>query len=157
MVRSGDMKQITLQYATTGSFVSHAVRFMTWSEWSHVDYVLPDGRLLGAQGDGVKIRPPDYEKFTSRCIQTFECTEEQYVIFTDFLYSQLGKPYDWTAIVGFVMRREWAADDSWFCSELIAAAIMLAKILKINVDRNRVSPEPLREIVGTIAISEVCT
>ncbi|MNF95265.1 hypothetical protein D3C84_780070 [compost metagenome] len=34
--------------------------------------------------------------------------------------SQLGKPYDWTAILGLGLRRDWQERDAWFCSELIA-------------------------------------
>lgn len=34
--------------------------------------------------------------------------------------SQLGKPYDLQAIIGFPLGRDWAEDDKWFCSELLA-------------------------------------
>ena len=38
--------------------------------------------------------------------------------------SQIGKPYDYTAIVGIVLQdRNWAEDDMWFCFELAAWAL----------------------------------
>ena len=43
--------------------------------------------------------------------------------FCDFLLSQEGKPYDLTGIFGFVADRNWDEPDSWFCSELVAAAL----------------------------------
>ena len=36
--------------------------------------------------------------------------------------SQIGKPYDLTALFGLLMHRDWQEDDSWFCSELVAWA-----------------------------------
>lgn len=38
-----------------------------------------------------------------------------------WLRSQIGKPYDWSAIVGFLAWRDWNEPDSWYCSELAAA------------------------------------
>lgn len=37
----------------------------------------------------------------------------------EWLADQIGKPYDWTAILGFLIwRGGWAAKESWYCSEL---------------------------------------
>lgn len=36
--------------------------------------------------------------------------------------NQIGKPYDWTALFGLLLHRDWQEDDSWFCSELVAWA-----------------------------------
>lgn len=40
----------------------------------------------------------------------------------DAARSQLGRPYDWTAVVGLGLHRDWQEDDAWFCSELVAWA-----------------------------------
>lgn len=37
-----------------------------------------------------------------------------------WLHEQLGKPYDWTAILGFLAWRDWSEPESWYCSELAA-------------------------------------
>ena len=39
----------------------------------------------------------------------------------DWLRRQVGKPYDWTAIAGFVLWRDWQDEDRWYCSELAAS------------------------------------
>jgi hypothetical protein len=44
--------------------------------------------------------------------------------FHSFLRAQLGKPYDIEAIIAFIARRDWQQTDSWFCSELQAAALV---------------------------------
>jgi uncharacterized protein YycO len=36
--------------------------------------------------------------------------------------AQVGKPYDLTALFGWLSGRDWQEEDSWFCSELVAAA-----------------------------------
>jgi uncharacterized protein YycO len=34
--------------------------------------------------------------------------------------SQVGKSYDWLALTGFLVHRNWESQDRWFCSELVA-------------------------------------
>jgi uncharacterized protein YycO len=36
--------------------------------------------------------------------------------------TQVGKKYDWTALVGIPFHRDWSEDYAWFCSEFIAWA-----------------------------------
>lgn len=36
--------------------------------------------------------------------------------------SQIGKKYDWTALVSLPFHRDWSEADRWFCSELVAWA-----------------------------------
>ena len=40
--------------------------------------------------------------------------------------SQLSKPYDYEAIVGMGLHRDWQRPDAWFCSELLAWAFQEA-------------------------------
>lgn len=108
---------ITLQFSTGTGPASWLVRRFTWSPYSHVDLVLPDGRLLGARGDGgVTIRAP--EPFPT--VTRFTVDAPESVI--DTALQQLGKPYDWSAIAGLIARRNWQQPDRWFCSELVAWA-----------------------------------
>jgi uncharacterized protein YycO len=147
---------LKLQFSTTSGLISGIVRTVTWSRWSHVDCILDDGRLLGAQWDGVKIRPADYEKFSRKDCLTLSVTEAQHAAFMAFVMSQIGKKYDYTALFGVLFHRDWMAMDSWYCSEFFGVAVVKALIIKIITKRNRVTPELLRELLGTIAVSEVC-
>ena len=57
------MSKVWLRFVTEKGFTSAAIRWFTWSDWSHVDFVLKDGRFLGARLDGgVQIRPHNYIK-----------------------------------------------------------------------------------------------
>src|SRR5579859_5987874 len=106
------MGQIRLQFVMGRGLSSQAIAWFSAGTVSHVDAVLPDGRLLGARFDkvggqppGVRIRPPNYEPWKSRNLYTLDVTPVQESRFYDFLTDQLGKPYDFTAIFGFGLGR----------------------------------------------------
>ena len=133
---------ITWQFSTCNDLPSYIIRFGTRSDWSHVDAVLPDGTLLGAlPPDGVQIRPPGYANFSSFLRVSLEVDYDEE--FYDVLKSQIGKPYDWRAIVSFAIGdREWQGMDSWFCSELQVWAMMQCGFFKapLLVPTDRISP-----------------
>jgi uncharacterized protein YycO len=146
---------ISLQFVTQKSLGSSLIRWGTHSDFSHVDVVLFDGRLLGARNDtavpGVCIRPANYAPFTRR--QTVIVPTQEDRAFYSFLVDQLGKPYDWKAIVGFAVDRNWRDPDSWFCSELVAAALEAAKIVKVQTPANRISPNDVFLLAASISSS----
>lgn len=98
-----------------------AIQKYTWSYWNHVELWTPAG-YLGAQPDGgVKVRPYNY--LGTSVTEAFRCIDigDKEPAFWQWAHAQIGKPYDWTAIFGLVARRDWKEDDSWYCSEYIAA------------------------------------
>lgn len=143
---------ITLQFSTTHGFVSWFVRKFTWSDFSHVDAVMDDGKLFGAQWDGVKAREWNYQKFSKTARFTIKVTPEQEAKFWEFLALQKGKKYDKSAIFGFLVHRDWQEDDSWFCSELIAAALAYAGVLILTAAASRITPRDLVIILGTLIV-----
>ena len=132
---------ITLQFSASPDLGSKIIGFFSHgAAWSHVDAVLPDGRLLGARYDrtgitaecpdgcapGVQIRPADYKQFSRKRKLHLPCPQPMADRFNDFLHSQLGKPYDTRALIGFATGRDWRTPDSWFCSELVARGLELS-------------------------------
>lgn len=118
---------ITLRFVTDGTPVSAGIRAFEYGFWaSHVEALMPDGTLLGAHYDGgVMARPHDYDagRFTREEYREIAASPDETARFHDFLRAQIGKPYDVTAIAAFVLGRDWREQDSWFCSELIGAAL----------------------------------
>lgn len=111
---------ITLQFSTTGDWQSRAIRFLTWSWASHVDVVLSDGALLGALASrGVCLHAPPAGGY--RRVERYDVLVPAAPVLR-FLRRQLGKPYDWSAILAWPLRRDWHDRRAWFCSELVAAA-----------------------------------
>jgi hypothetical protein len=149
---------LKFQFVLGRSFSSRAIAWFSAGHFSHVDLVLPDGRLLGARSDvilnippGVQIRPPNYEEWKERVVLSLEVTELQLQSVIAFNMSQLGEPYDKTAIWGFVAGRDWREEDSWFCSELQAAAIESANIWPaLYTPRNKVTPAALATVLSAV-------
>lgn len=121
---------------------------------------MPDGTLLGAMGDGVKARPGDYDNlggtagFVRQQFVSVNILPEHETTFYDFLRSQIGKPYDTSAIWSFYSKRDgrdWQAPDSWFCSELMAAALSEYGIFPQHMAESfsRVTPRDLMLLIST--------
>lgn len=120
---------IRLRFVTSGnSAISKMIQFAQYGFWaSHTEAVMPDGMLLGAHIDGgVMERPTGYDlaEFTHQQFVDLPADDGMVGRFNEFLRAQVGKPYDVSAIAAFVARRDWQERDSWFCSELQAAALV---------------------------------
>ena len=153
---------IRIRFVTGNDLISNAIRAYEHDGWAtHVEAVMPDGSLLGAHLDGgVMARAVDYDKGTrtrelivelceddSHCALTGNVPQEIARIpdrFHAFLRAQVGKPYDMTAIMGLALNRDWREPESWFCSELQAAALEACGYLpKLAAADNHISPRDL--------------
>jgi uncharacterized protein YycO len=103
--------------------------------------------MLGAHLDGgVEIRPAGYDKATlvRELIVDLPTMSGMDVLWLSFLHNQVGKPYDITAIAGLALDRDWREDDSWFCSELVAAALEYSGYMPtLSSANNHISPRDL--------------
>jgi hypothetical protein len=151
---------ITLRFVNGKSFVTAAIQRAEYGFWaSHVEALMPDGTLLGAHIDGgVQARPRDYDKgqFTREVFVDIEAAPDVCDRFHAFLREQLGKPYDTTAIFAFVAARDWQEKDSWFCSELQAAALVACGwfVTPLATEFNHITPRDLLLIVsGRVAVA----
>lgn len=110
------MSRAVLQFSTTNHIGSRLIRWGTWSDFSHVDLVVPDGRLYGAVKSGVDYHVlPDGTVRVERLRLDVPADE-----LLDVLLTQRGKPYDYGAIMAWPFRVDWRDPEKWFCSELIA-------------------------------------
>jgi hypothetical protein len=156
---------LTIRFSTSASsrknWASAVIRRLNHSPFSHCDYVLPDGNLLGASDQGPKspcisgnprgvaIRPPNYQKFGYRRDMILKTDRADAIIAAAML--ELGKPFDKGALwdflsVSFPGTRDWKDPAAWFCAELKAATIDLGGLFapkKMAWPKNRVSPTDL--------------
>ena len=149
--------KIELRFIRNKSIVSDLIQWQTFGKWSHVEVCLQNGYLGSQAPDGVKLRPLDYckpaEEF--RCVVEVTCSQHDKIM--DFLNAQIGKPYYYRSILGFVIRRDWADPDTWFCSELVAAAFLHAGVPLLRTDEvNRISPSTLALSPHLQGISSIC-
>lgn len=131
-------------------------------DFSHADAIMPDGTLLGARSDsipdgyprGVQKRPgppKPYENVMRSVTFTLSSTDQQAKDFYGFLIEQIGKPYDKTAIIAFALDRDWREQDSWFCSELIAAALEVSGLCpKLYLADSKITPGHLALVLSAL-------
>ena len=97
------------------------IRSVTWSKWSHVALVDGD-EAIEATWPVVRVAPlaEVIAAHSDHVIVDLPCFSPADAIRA--ARSQVGKPYDLTALLGLLMHRDWQEDDRWFCSELVAWA-----------------------------------
>lgn len=134
------MSQIIVRFSANHLPLSWAIRARTWSKYSHVDFVLPNGKFLGAiPVGGVCIHENHHS--TEDYFKLDITTEQAEHIMTNAV-AQIGKPYDFWGIFGFAFNRKWQEDDKWFCSEFAAACIQPV-IPLFNEQACKISPRDL--------------
>jgi uncharacterized protein YycO len=115
------MQTVRVIFTRSRNLGSFFIRLFTWSTWSHVGIV--DGEYV-IEAVWPKVRRVRIDKFlegkSNWRIDQFACANKQAII--DAAKSQLGKPYDIGAVIGFLFRSNWQDDDKWFCSEILAWA-----------------------------------
>lgn len=124
--------------------LSWAIRACTWSRWSHVaiidgESIIESVALKGVIESHISDR---IHKDSRWRIAELPCDDPAAVIAC--ARSQIGKPYDYTAVVGLGLHRVWKDADSWFCSELVAWAFDSAGLPLFRADAlQRVTPQHL--------------
>jgi uncharacterized protein YycO len=150
---------ITLQFVRGTDLGARLIRwFGGGPSYSHVDIVMPDGELLGARSDtvgdippGVRIRPAAYIQSEIFLRVSIPANADQERYFYAFLNEQIGKPYDKVSIFSFLTGRNWRDESAWFCSELAAAALEQAGLLKVpQLPVNKITPATLLVIVSSV-------
>ena len=150
---------ISLRFIRDRGLISGGIAWFGGGDYAHVDYAMPDGTWLGARNDwfpciqpdgslkkatGVQIRPANYIQPIRQLTLALTTTPEQDRDHYAFLYSQIGKPYDKLAILGFIFGRNWQDPGAWICSELQCAAAMSADIMQpLCLTANRITPNDL--------------
>ncbi len=114
---------ITLQFSSTFDWESRAIGFLTRSWASRVEVVFADACLIGSLPPrGVCLHSHPAGGY--RRVERYRVMVPAAPVYR-FLRRQLGKPFDWGAVLGWP-RRHWRAAGSWSGAELIAAAFEAA-------------------------------
>lgn len=124
------------------SLGSCLIRLFTFSKFSHVAIKISDLLVIDSTLT-TGVRSISVETFTKQYPNYIEIdiTVPNEYAAKDFLLTQIGKPYDWTALIGMVLQRTWHAHDSWFCSELLEAAAKAGGKPRFRDDVYRITPQ----------------
>ena len=111
--------------------ISRLIKWQTRSEWNHASLLFDDDCVIEAREfRGVrKIHVEDIRQAVARTrglrvsVYGFRepLTESQKICARIFADEQIGLPYDYTDIIGFLSRRRQQENAAWFCSELVAS------------------------------------
>ena len=141
---------IKIFFSDSDKIGAKLIRAATWSEYSHVGLIdsvnntVIDSRFSAG---GVSEYPIDelYSQYPRILVTALYDVPHSAI---DIARTQIGKKYDWTALAGLWMHRDWQRDDSWFCSELVAWCCKVAGYPIINKQSGRVTPQDLFEFVS---------
>lgn len=157
---------IKLQFSRSTENVSRLIAWACRSPFSHVDYVMADGNLLGASDSphapyiegnpsGVAIRPSDYQPFAIRRVASIYVPSRVEARFAELMRSQLGEPFDSAAMHSVFKpdnsgNRDWRDAGAWFCSELKAWGLEESGAFDVPplVSKDRVTPADLLLMVS---------
>lgn len=138
------MKSVLIGLYRKSGIISNIIKFFSRGNYSHV----------AIQVNGVVYESKEFHsvrKLTDWCINTatvdiYEIliTEEQEKELIIFLEKQLGKPYDYMMVLGFLFfttREKRKSRRRWFCSEFVFAALEKIGIkLFNNIEPWKISP-----------------
>lgn len=150
------MGAVQLLFSTNRQPGSQLIRAATWSRWSHVALVDGDTVIEATVLHGVR-RGSAVAAIAraSRCALVALPSRAPAAVIAAAA-SQLGKPYDWTAIIGLGLRRDWQEEDAWFCSELVAWAFQQAGEPLFRAEcLRRVTPQHLWMLAPALPIVQL--
>ena len=143
---------LTLLFCSSKDPISWSIRELTWSDWSHVAILAPDGVTC------YEVKYPSVRKCTLQDVlndndvvvpKTYPCEDPKAAI--AWCETQVGLPYDVHALFGFLIHRDWAEPGAWFCSEYAAMAFEQGGSAKIQRGATcRVTPQMLWVIPGIV-------
>lgn len=124
---------------------SVSIRLVTWSLYSHVDLIINPAQVIGATAfKGVAVEPIEHRLALASKAVVVDVPVLSAADVEHFAYAQLGKPYDWSGVIGIGLHRNWQEDDSWSCAELVAAALRYGGAnLFDDAYHHRVTPQHL--------------
>ena len=129
-------------FTTDNLPASIAIRVLTASTWHHCAVVIGQEVIEASGLHGVRKVPLD--EFKSRgnwAIYDIHVADDWAA--NNWLYQQLGKPYDWLGVFGLMLSRRWQNEKRWYCSELVAAAASAGGTEIVRSNLKGVTPRDL--------------
>lgn len=142
--KKGPVKPVPLtwQFVEGRSWTSRLIAWFGYGAggYSHVDFVLPTGWLLGEyenairhkniDGDiehipaGMQVRPPGYANWKKRDRIKLWVTPDVAQAVEKQLRSNIGEAYDMAAIYGLIADEDWHQPGAYFCSARQVSTLM---------------------------------
>jgi len=121
------MPCVRVRFVTTDGFISKAIRWVTNSIFSHVEFGTPEGTWIGAHtGDGIQERSANYSKATREYVYEIPCTQAQQDEHLGRLRAAIGTKYDNWDIVGLLLHnRKLHTKNADICSQFATGELLV--------------------------------
>ena len=113
---------IKIRCIAESGIISEAVEFRSLSDFSHVEFILPEGYLGSRLNGGVQIRPLDYCTPVREAILSVCLEPEKEAAIMDWAHAQIGDSYDWKAVVDVGLNSEVLTPSGLDCSQFTSTA-----------------------------------
>ena len=114
---------------------------------SHCAVWLSDGNVVDASWPhGVQTRPFDAFMDKRLLVQQIDVTLPDEKAAADYLLSQIGAPYDWLGIAGYLAWRDLDSPGRHYCSGILMRAMLAGGLAVADPARKRWSVGLVREI-----------
>jgi uncharacterized protein YycO len=109
---------LRMMFTNSNKIGSFLIRWVTWSDYSHTALLIDDTRIAHADFSGVHVEDIQSLKDRSKKWMIVEYEYDKVDEVIQACLEQVGKPYDYSGIVGILLRNVDLQDDSkWWCSE----------------------------------------
>jgi len=127
------------------SFMSKLIKWRTWSKISHSAILSQDEKFVyEAWRKGLTKTAWEnshHKKNTRVDLYKVYCTPEEAKKAYEYYESQMGRKYDFKAIIGFILRVKWGKISDLICSELVYKGTLHFKDQLLDrIDPFKVSP-----------------
>lgn len=136
----------------TNEISSLLIRARLLEPWSHAVVIDTPDHIIDStfKHGGVRRRDAALVLNDKATVELEHCPLDREAEAREFLYEQVGKRYDWRAVYGWAgAGRDWHDECSWFCFELVAAAIEVGSGYRFS-NRNRVTGRDLQRAARTL-------
>lgn len=134
--RGGIGMEVLFSLARRSTIFGRVIGWWTKGEYSHAELRFSDGwcfssNLQGRSGTGFNMLRTTPDRYHAVLI---ECDSETEAKVRKFCIDHVAQPYDWHGVLAYVF--PWAKDkqNAWYCSEICAAALINAGLLKQTSD-----------------------
>ena len=129
------MATFRLRFIAEPSFVSWAIRRVTFSEFSHAEILSADGQSwIGAHaGSGVQARSLDYCKPSFERRYAIPVTDAQMSVGMAYAQSKIGTPYNYADIAGLLFHHNISTKGRAICSQFAFDTMVATSMLPLNV------------------------
>lgn len=114
-------------FVTSDRVSSRLIRAADGGPASHCGVLLPSGGVLDSTftHGGVRVRSLLDFLADHRLVADIPLALPDPDAALAWGLAQVGKPYDWTALAGMALWRDWQQDDAWYCSENLAGLCVM--------------------------------